>query len=93
MAAFVNKPWHRPKQWSREGMANNVFLDPTHRKYPVRRTSNGPYYVRALVAAAHYSKMYGDKTVYKKATALLDEYKRKRTTSHTAGRKKRRKKT
>jgi len=76
MATFVNTTWKTPTRWQREGMPASAFLDPKNRKYPVKKTARGPYYVRALVAAAHYSKMYGDKTVYNKAMKLLNEYKR-----------------
>jgi hypothetical protein len=76
MTSFVNKTWKAPTQWQREGMPPSVFLDPKEKKYPVKKTAHGPYYVRALVAAAHYAKMYKDKAVYNKATRLLDVYKR-----------------
>ena len=74
VAKFTTKKWKRPTQWSREGMPKSVFLDPVHRKYPVKKTAHGPYYVHALVAAAHFAKMYKDTAVYNKAKRLLDEY-------------------
>jgi hypothetical protein len=76
MPTFVNTTWKAPTQWQREGMPASAFLDPKERKYPVKKTARGPYYVRALVAASHYAKMYGDKTVYNKAMKLLNQYKR-----------------
>ncbi len=76
MATFVNTTWKRPSRWKREGMPSSVFLDPKHRKYPVKLTAKGPYNVRALQAAAHYAKMYHQTTIYNKAKKLLDEYKR-----------------
>ncbi|MEM0124461.1 MAG: hypothetical protein QXF41_02895 [Candidatus Micrarchaeaceae archaeon] len=75
MASFVNRKWVNPTRWKREGLPKSVFLDPTHMKYPIRARAGGPINVRALVSAAHYAKMYGDKTVYNKAQKLLEEYK------------------
>jgi len=76
MATFVNRQWKRPSRWKREGMPDGVFLDPKHRKYPVKATPRGPYNVRALVSAAHYAKMYNDTAIYNKAKRLLAEYKK-----------------
>lgn len=75
MATFTNRKWVNPTRWKREGLSKSVFLDPVHMKYPIRSRAGGPINVHALVAAAHYAKMYGHKSVYNKAKKLLDEYK------------------
>jgi hypothetical protein len=74
---FTNKKWKKPNAYQIEHLGPDAFLDPKTKKYPIKNKTNGPIYVHALIAAAHYSSqsMWNDTKVHAKANELLKLYK------------------
>ncbi len=75
---FTTAPWKKPNAYQLEHLSSSCFLDPKDRKYPIKKADDGPIYVHALVAAAHYSSssMWDDPTIHRKAQQLLALYAR-----------------
>ncbi len=73
---FTTESWKKPNAYQTAHLNSSCFLDPSDRKYPIKKQDNGPIYVHALVAAAHYASpsMWDDPPVYKKAHQLLAIY-------------------
>jgi len=73
---FTTTSWKKPNAYESQRLNSSCFLDPKNRKYPIKKANDGPIYVHALVAAAHYSdvSMWNDPAVFKKAHELLDLY-------------------
>ncbi len=73
---FTTAPWKKPNAYQIEHLNSSCFLDSKDRKYPIKKADDGPIYVHALVAAAHYSSssMWSDPVIHKKAQQLLEIY-------------------
>ena len=78
---FTTAPWKKPNAYKLERLNSSCFLDPKNRKFPIKKTNNGPIYVHALVAAAHYSSwsMWNYPKIHAKAKRLLGIYKRSKS--------------
>ncbi len=76
MKRFTDRKWTKPSEKRRKSMSPRCFLDERNKKYPVKYSPTGAYYVHAIVSAARFSEMYGEKTVHQKAEKLLREYAR-----------------
>ncbi|MCL5033279.1 MAG: hypothetical protein M1542_08555 [Thermotogae bacterium] len=73
---FTTAPWKKPTAYEAQHLNSSCFLDPKERKYPIRKENNGPIYVHALSASAHYSapSMWNDPDINEKAHKLLSLY-------------------
>lgn len=81
---FTTKKWKKPNAYRIQHLRANAFLDPKEKKFPIRKTNNGPIYMAAVRTAKAYAVKYNYPEVAKKADKLRNIYKmaKRHTTTH-----------